>query len=260
MATTGRKNPKWLWFLGLALFLATSCAIGAWYLWLVYKDSYHNSRNWPSVGRFSALDDHTRRLIKDTLAARNIACVTYGSVYYCIKVPPSRAEEAFRLLRDDPSLKGKLKLYPRSFPLRFNGLDSALECARFKCVTAVECVGGALTFNVTGNEPQIDWMLLQIPAETCPVLLIRMRTDVATGGKVHWITRTSPTRDFDEHRCISFVTIPDSRMRDIHVGVGRHPGWAGTITCLRISLEVGANRGMVAIGSVDARRTMPSTH
>jgi len=137
-----------------------------------------------------------------------------------------------------------------AFPITFTQPGDALDWIGLHNVTPPAVAGGALVFEVTGQQPYLHRQDMQIPASTCPVLVIRMKKEAGSAGHVYWMTDTQG--GFVDPAYLRFKTIPDGRFHDVFVPVVTNPLWRGTITALRIDPDVAGEKGRVAIESISA--------
>jgi len=140
------------------------------------------------------------------------------------------------------------------FPLTFQGKGETRAWHGTHSVSDIRVAGACLTLQVTGPDPYLVRRRLRIPADTCPVLVIRMRKEVGAKGQIFWTTSESPAFAADRH--ITYATIADGQFHDIRLPMGTHRQWAGkTITALRIDPDVTGEPGTVAIESIRAEAT-----
>lgn len=126
----------------------------------------------------------------------------------------------------------------------------------------LEVRDGSLCGNITGGDPYLVRSLLHVPAQSCPVILLRMRVTGGQTGQVYWGTRQAP--GFSEQRVVMFGLRADGQFHEYRIPVGEHPQWKDqTITELRIDPGNGARqaefaidsiRGVAPYGSEDTRR------
>jgi hypothetical protein len=91
--------------------------------------------------------------------------------------------------------------------------------------------------------------LLDVKADDCPVVVIRMRLTAGPDAQFFWGTKASPP--FTEDKSVRFKVQPDGEFHDCRLDLGEHPGWKGhTITAIRVDPGSGANAAEFAIGSV----------
>jgi len=159
----------------------------------------------------------------------------------------------FRLDRDIPW--ASLLPVLRAFPIRFRDASDARAWQGLHSVTPPQVVQGALSFRVTGSDPYLHRSRLRIPADTCTMLVLRMRKEAGTGGQVFWTTATEPS--FSDKRYMNYETVADGEFHDIRVPVGKHPGWTGTITAIRIDPDIEGTPGSVAIEAIAAAPADP---
>ncbi len=138
-----------------------------------------------------------------------------------------------------------------AFPILFDDPGEVFEWTGYQNVAVPTIVDGALTFECAGHG-YLHRANLKIPALSCPVLVIRMKTDAGTMGLVYWMTDTRP--GFADPAFLSFETIPDGQFHDYAIPVGAHSLWSGTITALRVDggVDAGANKSLVAFESLSA--------
>lgn len=139
-----------------------------------------------------------------------------------------------------------------SLPILFEHPRDAMDWQQYHSTTGPVVRDGALTFNVTGSYPWLMRSFLALPAESCDVLVIRMRKTAGARGQVYWSTRRSDNMCDTQH--LEFETIPDGKFHDIRVPVGRHSAWRGIITVLRIDPDAVGEPAEVAIESIKAER------
>lgn len=135
-----------------------------------------------------------------------------------------------------------------SLPIVFKNQWDAMDWGTHHAITSPKVVDAALTFEVTAHDSWLVRSQLEISAEDCPALLIRMKKHAGTGGQLYWLTNTSA--QWSDDRCMDYETPADGKFHDIYVGVGRHPEWKDTITALRIDPGIDDEPGMVAIESI----------
>lgn len=140
------------------------------------------------------------------------------------------------------------------FPITFHNHDDTQVWRGAHSVSDVRLTGGRLTMLVTGPDPYLIRRRLHVPAESCPVLVIRMSKQAGGKGQIFWTTSDSPAFADDKH--ITYETPADGQFHDIRLPVGKHPMWAGkTITALRIDPDVVGEPGTVAVESIRAETT-----
>ncbi len=87
--------------------------------------------------------------------------------------------------------------------------------------------------------------MLNVPADSCSKITMRIRLTAGRGGQLFWTTRASPS--FDEAKSIYLPLAADGEFHELRIDVGAHPQWAGQITGLRIDVGGGASEGEFAI-------------
>lgn len=116
-------------------------------------------------------------------------------------------------------------------------------------IDALEVRDGALVGSIIGGDPYLIRSLLNVPAESCPVVLLRMRVTAGQVGQLYWGTREAP--GFSEERVMVFPIQADGQFHEYRIPVGQHPRWIGqTITELRIDPGNGAPKAEFAIDYV----------
>jgi len=105
---------------------------------------------------------------------------------------------------------------------------------------------GCLEGTITGVDPYLVRLLLRVPADSCPVLYLRMRVTAGAGGQLFWTTEEAP--GFDEAKSLRFNLVGDGRWHEYRLAPGDHPLWKGKmITALRIDPGGGAATGRFSI-------------
>ncbi len=113
----------------------------------------------------------------------------------------------------------------------------------------LEVRDGALAGSITGGDPYLVRSLLNVPADRCPVIALRMRVTAGQMGQLYWGTRQAP--GFSEQRVVVFPLQADGQFHEYRIPVGEHPQWKGqTITELRIDPGNGARQAEFAIDYV----------
>ena len=138
----------------------------------------------------------------------------------------------------------------REFPVTFKTRSDARAWRIRHGISRPSVSRGALVFRVGDRDPYVARRKLRIPAESCRVLVIRMRKEAGAGGQVFWTTAEEPS--FSDKRYMNYKTPADGQFHDIRVPVGEHPEWKGVITALRIDPDVKGEPGAVAIESIAA--------
>ena len=113
----------------------------------------------------------------------------------------------------------------------------------------LEVRGGSLAGSITGADPYLVRSLLNVSANDCPVIVLRMRVTAGQTGQLYWGTRQAP--GFSEQRVVVFPLQADGQFHEYRLPVGEHPQWKGqTITELRIDPGNGARQAEFAIDYV----------
>ncbi len=111
---------------------------------------------------------------------------------------------------------------------------------------------GALSGGITGPDPYLIRTMLDVPANSCSKITMRIRLTAGRGGQLFWTTRASPS--FDEAKSIYLPLEADGKFRDLRIDVGAHPQWTGQITGLRIDPGGGAREGEFAIDYIHSAK------
>lgn len=115
-------------------------------------------------------------------------------------------------------------------------------------ISDLAAIDDSLVGNITGPDPYLVRTMMDVAAESNPILVIRLRLTNGRDGQLFWTTRASP--GFDERKSIHFPVVADDQFHDIRIPVGSHPEWTGHITGLRIDPGGGATSGKFAIAHV----------
>ncbi len=108
---------------------------------------------------------------------------------------------------------------------------------------------GQLRGTITGVDPYLVRPMIRAAADTCPVLLVRMKVTAGTTAQVFWTTEASPA--FDQAKSLHFRLQADGRWHEYRLELGNHPQWKGQqITALRIDPGGGTPSGQFAIDYV----------
>ncbi len=115
-------------------------------------------------------------------------------------------------------------------------------------VRDVRSEDGVLSGSITGRDPYIMRTMLDVPAESCRSIMLRIRLTAGRDGQLFWTTKDSPS--FDEAKSRYIPLSSDGDFHELQIGVSDHPHWTGQITGLRIDLGGGAESGEFAIDYV----------
>jgi len=130
--------------------------------------------------------------------------------------------------------------------------DDSLEgWAALHDVSEVRCDQAALVGDIVGADPYIFRSMLDVPADACQTIELRIRLTAGRGGQLFWTTKDSPTTD--EAKAVFLPLVPDGQFHTLTVDVGKHPRWTGVITGLRIDPGGGVSAGQFAIDYVRGR-------
>ncbi len=93
--------------------------------------------------------------------------------------------------------------------------------------------GGALVGTITGGDPYLVRTNLRAPADTCPIIVVRMKVGAGRNGQFYWGTDASPNTA--EDKVVVFPLIADGEFHEYRFDLGTNSRWVGrTITTLRI--------------------------
>jgi hypothetical protein len=127
--------------------------------------------------------------------------------------------------------------------------DSAAGWVPAHDVAGLRVAAGVLSGKITGPDPYVVRMLVDVAGDQCPVIRLRMRVTAGQGGQFFWTTEAS--LGFAEDKTVRFAMQADGQFREYRLEPGHDPNWAGQkITALRIDPGNGANSGEFAIDYV----------
>ena len=115
-------------------------------------------------------------------------------------------------------------------------------------VLETKCEGGILIGNITGPDPYVIRTMMDVPADSCRAIALRIRLTAGRGGQLFWTTKASPS--FDESKSIYIPLVADGQFHELRIDVGAHPLWRGEVTGLRIDPGGGAAAGEFGIDYV----------
>ncbi len=133
--------------------------------------------------------------------------------------------------------------------IAFEFNDSAEGWLAAHHIEALEVRDGTLGGSITGGDPYLIRTLLNVLADNCPVIVLRMRVSAGQMGQLYWGTRQAP--GFSEQRVMVFPIQADGQFHEYRIPVHEHPQWKGqVITELRIDPGNGASKAEFAIDYV----------
>ncbi len=133
----------------------------------------------------------------------------------------------------------------------FDFHDSVAGWLEANDVLGLTCSDGLLHGKITGPDPYIVRTMLEVPADSCRAIELRIRLTDGRNGQLFWTTDDSPS--FDEAKSVPLPLVADGQFHTLTVDLSRHPLWTGLITALRIDTGGGARTGEFAIDYVKGR-------
>jgi len=100
-------------------------------------------------------------------------------------------------------------------------------------VSDITSENGALVGRVVGTDPYLVRSMLRVRADTCPIVVVKMRVSAGQVARFYWATESSPS--IAEDKVIGFPIQGDGRFHEYRLDLGKNPQWAGqTVTAIRL--------------------------